>query len=77
MFHRAPSISFVAVITTALIFLLVTLFASPLSSPGAAFAEDSRTAAFDQKSMDFGPSGALRIPSDDTNTQDFDGGPSA
>ena len=39
MFHRAPSFSFVAVITAALIFLLVTLFASPLSSPGAVHAD--------------------------------------
>ena len=39
MFHRAPSFSFVAVIAAALIFLLVTLFASPLSSPGAVHAD--------------------------------------
>ena len=41
MFHRVPSFSFIAVITTALIFLLVVLFASPLSSPGTAHADHS------------------------------------
>ena len=39
MFHRVPSISFMAVTTAALIFLLVTLFASPLSSLGTAHAD--------------------------------------
>ena len=39
MFHRVRSISFMAVITTALIFLLVALFASSLSSPGTAHAD--------------------------------------
>ena len=38
MFHRVPSFYFIAVATTALIFLLATLFASSLSSPGTAHA---------------------------------------
>ena len=41
MFHRVPSISFIAVAATALIFLLVVLFASSLSSPGTAHADHS------------------------------------
>ena len=39
MFQRVPSISFMAVSTTALIFLLFVLFASSLSSPGTAHAQ--------------------------------------
>ena len=39
MFHRVPSISFTAVATTLLIFLLVALFASSPSSPGTAHAD--------------------------------------
>ena len=38
MFHRVPSFYFIAVATTALIFLLAALFASSLSSPGTAHA---------------------------------------
>ena len=38
MFHRVPSFSFIAVATTALIFLLAVLFASSLSLPGTAHA---------------------------------------
>ena len=61
MFHRVPSISFMAVIITALIFLLAMLFASSLSSPGTAHADDSRTPVFDQELLGAGASGALRI----------------
>ena len=39
MFHRVPSFSFIAVATTALIFLLAVLFASSLSLPGTAHAD--------------------------------------
>ena len=61
MFHRVPSFSFFAVATTALIFLLAVLFASSLSSPGAAIADDSRAPAFDQELAEAGVPGALRI----------------
>ena len=64
MFHRVPSFSFFAVATTALIFLLAVLFASSLSSPGAALADDSRAPAFDQELAESGASGALRINQD-------------
>ena len=64
MFHRLPSFSFIAVATTALIFLLVVLFASSLSSPGAALADDRRASALDRESAEAGAPAALRINQD-------------
>ena len=64
MFHRVPFLSFFAVATTALIFLLAVLFASSLSSPGAALFDDSRAPAFDQELAESGVPGALRINQD-------------
>ena len=48
MFHRMPSISIFAVAATALVLLLTVLFASSLSSPGTAHAQDNSAPEFDE-----------------------------
>ena len=64
MFHRLPSFPLFPV-AVALIFLLVAVFTSSLSSPATALAEETPAASTGQQSMNTGSAGAIGTDQDD------------
>ena len=75
MFHRVPSISFMAVVTSAFILLLVVLFASSLSSPEVALAGENRASALSQDAKENHLDQVVTSDQDAVFDQHMDAGP--